>query len=283
MAPLTCRQLAAAFLAWTARHRAPKTVRFYEQRLKRFLAKHGDRVYTELNSLEIDEYLHEAGQGQSDSTRRHDAVALTTMQSFAVREKLIRFEERIFDKLEKPRMGRRERVPTQEEIDRLLAHARDDFKLIYRALSQCGARPAELCGALIEQIDWEKGKITLLHHKTARKTGMARQIAIGGKFEAMLREAIGDRTAGPVFLTRRGIAWTPARLSDVHRKLRDRAGLDKEIVLYLTRHRHATELLRAGLDIKGVADLLGHKSINTTMRYCHRDVSELRGKQDLID
>lgn len=275
------------FLAWHGRHSSPNTVRFYRQRLARFRERFGKRRFASLKGLEIDEHLHAAGQGQSNSTKRHNAVALTSLQAFALENKLLPKEKRIFDKLEKPAMGKRERVPTAEEIEKLLAAAGKDpaFCLLYRCLCRCGARPGELVGAQISDIDWnpEAPAITREEHKTARKTGRPRVIPIGNKLAPLLREAIGERTEGPIFLDGKGRPWSSSALSAAHRRYRDKAGLDKEIVLYLARHRFGTELIRAGEDIKTVADLMGHASITTTQRYVHRDVRELRGKQDLID
>lgn len=273
------------FLAWHQRHSSPKTVRFYRQRLAKFRAEYGRHEFGSLTALAIDEYLFHAGQGMSNSTRRHNAVALTSLQAFALEHKLLPPDRKIFEKLEKPRMGRRERVPTAEEIEQLLARADPHFVRIYRALSRCGARPGELCGAKIGQVDWKQGAIVLKEHKTARKTGVDRVIPIGKKLAPLVREAIGDRSdpEAPIFLNRRGNPWTSETLSSAHRRYRDKAKLDKEIVLYLARHRFATELIKQDVDIKTVGDLLGHKSITTTQRYVHRDPRELGGKQDLVD
>lgn len=270
-----------AFLGWHGRHSAPATVRFYRQRLAAFRAKFGAREEATLRPLEIDEFLSVAGAGWSASTRRHNAVALGSLQAFALRERL--WAAPLFGELEKPPIGRRERVPTAGEIERIRAGAPPAFVRIHRALTQSGARPGELCRLAIGDVDFDSGLITIQHHKTARKTGKPRRIPIGAKLAPLLREAIGGRRAGPVFLSPRGKAWSPSHLSAVHRALRDKAGLDREIVLYLARHRFGTELIRAGQDIKTVADLMGHSSVKTTERYIHRDVSELRGKQDLID
>jgi integrase/recombinase XerC len=280
---MTVSKLIAAFLAWSARHRAPATARFYGSRLKLFRERFGARQWATLKPLAIDEYLDAAGQGKSDSTRRHNAVALQSLQSFAIDQKLEK--KRIFETLEKPPMGRRERIPTDEEIDRLLEHAPLAFRILYGALSQTGCRPGELCGLTIEQIDWTKGAhglITLAKHKTARKTGKPRLIPIGAKFAALLAVAIGERTSGPVFRTDRGKAWSVGHVSSLHRALRDKAGLPRDLVLYLARHGFATRQLEAGADIKTVADLLGHSSVKTTERYTHRDVSGLGGEQDRV-
>lgn len=277
---MTIAQIIGAFLDYYGRHRKPPTVKFYTARLKLFLAKFGARDAESVKGLEIDEHLHAVGQAASDSTRHHNAVALTTLQSFAVREKLLAV--RWFEKLEKPRMGRRERIPTAAEIAALLKDASPAFRLIYTGLSQTGARPGELCRVQIADVDWTKGAIVLLEHKTAGKTGRPRVIPIGKGFSRTLKTAIGERTAGPVFLAAHGQGWEPGSLSSMHRRLRDAAGLEKTIVLYSARHRFATELLKKKTPIKDVADLMGHASVTTTELYLHRDVTEITASQDTV-
>lgn len=277
---MTVAQLVAVFLDWNRRHRKPPTQRFYAARLRLFLAKFSDRPAASLTSLEIDEYLHAAGQGMSDSTRHHNAVALVTLQNFAIRERLI--PAVWFARLEKPRIGRRERVPEPGEIARILQHASPRFRLIYAALAYSGARPGELVRAQVADVDWTKGAIVLQEHKTSGKTGKPRVIPIGKALARILREAIGEHTAGHVFVDENGKPWTVDGLGSIHRRLRKAAGLDKSLTLYCLRHRAATELLRAGVGIKDVSQILGHASVITTEIYLHRDVSELRDVQDRL-
>src|SRR5450631_772764 len=202
------RDLIDAFLAWCGRHLAPATLRFYSARLRLFCEQFSARDAASLTSLEIDAYLHHAGAEASDSTRHHNAVALTTLQSFALRESLL--EKPWFKRLEKPRIGRRERIPTSKEIAALLKRASPAFRLIYTGLSQSGARPGELCRAQISNVDWTKGTITLPQHKTARKTGRPRVIPIGKNFGNTLKKAIDHRQAGPIFRSPKGRDWTVA-------------------------------------------------------------------------
>ncbi len=70
---------------------------------------------------------------------------------------------------------------------------------------------------------------------------------IGKNFGQTLRNAIDHRQTGPVFLSPKGEPWSVGNLSTTHRRLRDAAGLARDLVLCLARHRFGTEALRAGL------------------------------------
>jgi len=273
-------ELIEKFHSWNSRHRAPATVAFYRARLKKFCQAYNARDLASLTPLEIDEHLAAAGTGLSDSTRHHDAVALERLQKFAIQNKLL--DKAVFGILEKPRVGRRDRIPTPAETEAILARASPAFRLIYSALRQCGARPGELCRAMIADMDRVNRVITSKQHKTARKTGQARRIPIGRKLGEMLDQAIGTRTEGQVFLTPTGRPWRVANLSRTYSRLRDLAGLPKDLVLYLARHECGTKICREK-GIEYARRLLGHSNISTTQRYMHLDDNELADAQDLIE
>jgi hypothetical protein len=77
-------------------------------------------------------------------------------------------------------------------------------------------------------------------------------IPIGKNFGQTLQRAIDHRQTGPVFLSPKGEPWSVGNLSRTHRRLRDAAGLPRDLVLYLARHRFGTEALRAGLPLNNV-------------------------------
>jgi integrase len=273
-------ELAQLFLRWCARHRSPATVAFYRARLSKFCRQFNSRELASLTPLEIDEHLADAGAGMSDSTRHHDVVALQRLQKFALEHKLL--DRPVFDKLEKPRVGQRDRVPTAAETDAILSLASAQFRLIYLALRQCGARPGELCRATISDIDRAANAIVLKDHKTARKTGKPRRIPIGQKLEELIRQAIGDRQTGPIFLSPAGRGWSVQNLSRTYSRLRDMAGLPRDLVLYLARHECGTKICREK-GIEYARRLLGHANISTTQRYMHLDERELADAQDLVE
>ncbi len=81
------------------------------------------------------------------------------LQKFALEHKLL--DKPVFGNLEKPRVGQRDRVPTSSETEAILARGSPEFRLIYSALRQCGARPNELCRATIADVDRVNRVITL--------------------------------------------------------------------------------------------------------------------------
>src|SRR5262249_51414926 len=152
------------------------------------------------------------------------------------------------------------RLPTADETAAILSQASPEFRLIYSALRQCGARPGELCRTTIADVDRVVCVITLKEHKTARKTGKPRRIPIGRKLGELLNQAIGNRTEGPVFLSRKGKGWRVSNLSRTYSRLRDNAGLPKALVLYLARHECGTKICREK-GIEYARRLLDHTNI----------------------
>jgi hypothetical protein len=61
----------------------------------------------------------------------------------------------------------------------------------------------------------------------------------------------------------------PSTLTHAFRKMADAEGWDEAITLYSCRHTYATELLRAGVDLRTVQARMGHESTRTTEGYLH--------------
>ena len=274
---LTVRELVNRFLRWCGPRRASSTVRQYRSRLKKLVREFGDVHFSNLTPLDLQEFLDLTNAGMAPDTQRANIIVLERLQKWAVEFELI--EKPILTKIEKPRGRRRERIPTADEITKIMAAADRPFRLIFSALRYSGARPNELCRSRMSDINPDTNCIVLHQHKTAAKTGRPRVIPIGSKLHAVIDESLGDRLEGPLFLRANGRPWTTDSLGSTFRRLRNRLGLPKELVLYLARHEFATRVVKA-CGIYEAGQALGHSDIKTTQRYAHLDVDDIRRAQE---
>lgn len=259
----------------------------YRKRLKPFRLALGNLPLTEITAAQVIELINSInrwpdGTSKAPDTIRGNIMGWEQLQIWMIDNDILH-SPITTKKLKKPGGRKREVLPTAEETRQILAHGQPDFRLIYRSLRLTGARPGELCKAMISNIEPVEGLIILHEHKTARKTGKPRRIAIGHPtLIELIRESIGDRKEGNIFLRKNGRPWRTELVSAAFRKARDEAGLRKCLVLYLARHEHGHALYTETKDIKCVADSLGHANISTTMRYTRVEASILKKSQMLF-
>ncbi len=84
------------------------------------------------------------------------------------------------------------------------------------------------------------------------------------------------RAAKRLFVSPRGGVLYRATLTKTVRYWAREAGLEKRVTPHTFRHTVATHLLKNGADIRHIQALLGHASLNTTERYTHVEISDLR-------
>lgn len=77
----------------------------------------------------------------------------------------------------------------------------------------------------------------------------------------------GCRGREALFLGRRGKRLTTRALDLVVRRLREEANLEGPLSAHVLRHTCLTNLVRNGNDLVMVAEIAGHKRLETTRRY----------------
>lgn len=80
-----------------------------------------------------------------------------------------------------------------------------------------------------------------------------------------------------------GRPLTQATIQVATRKARRRSGLAKPIRTHTMRHCFATHLLEAGVDLRRIQLLLGHRSLNTSAMYLHVAVGAMQSDREPVD
>lgn len=199
----------------------------------------------------------ERRQGKADRTIYLHTVILRT---------LLRYMKVPEDNLRTPRIG--QSIPkalTQEEYKKFTeAIENKKYKLITEILYKTGTRISELVNLKIEDIDFEKRRVTITGKGKKQRT-----IYIDDKLLKKIKDYT-DSSHGRLFNI------TPAAVQAYFRKTREKAGLSKRVTPHVLRHTYATRLLELGMDIRLIKELLGHSNINTTQIYTRVTESRLR-------
>ena len=85
-----------------------------------------------------------------------------------------------------------------------------------------------------------------------------------------------------VFCGRDGKPYTPSQVSSAFKRATRKAGIES-LRFHDLRHDFASNLVQAGIDIYTVKELLGHKDLRMTVRYCHLAPENLRDAVRVLD
>lgn len=176
-------------------------------------------------------------------------------------------------------------VLSEREVRRLIATPESDsvLGLRDRALLQIlygtGIRASE-CASLREQdVDLVEQSV-----RVCGKGGHERTLPLNravGEALSAYRSARGPAPReGPFFVSRLRRALTRGTVYERVRTLARRARLPQRLSPHRLRHTFATHLMRAGVGLVTLRDLLGHRQITSTQLYLHVTAQELRDAAD---
>lgn len=138
--------------------------------------------------------------------------------------------------------------------------------IISLALST-GLRISAISQANIEDIDFQTNTIHVIE-----KEEYYRDIPFGIKMRGLLLSWIKDRELyfnggndGPLFISQHRNRLSNDAIRDIVNKYTQ--NLNKHIKVHDLRKSTATNLAKQGFDIRTIQEIIGHKNVNTTMRY----------------
>jgi site-specific recombinase XerD len=164
-------------------------------------------------------------------------------------------------------------------IDRSTVEGRRDYAILY-LMAHYGLRPSEVAAMTVEAIDWSRATLRVKQCKTRSTlvlplSGEATR-AIGN----YLRNGRPDSPWPQVFLKVRcpSDPIKGATIGDIFAKRVRLSGLpiNSSSSPYSLRHSFAMQMLRKGVGIKTIGDVLGHRSMESTCVYLRLHVEALR-------
>jgi len=142
-----------------------------------------------------------------------------------------------------------------------------------------GIRAGELAKLKCIDVDTEDKVLRVILGKGAKDRNVPLTRAAAEAIEAYLlhgRPKIRGAVRSPwLFLALRGGRIYPDLLNGVVQAAAKKRSLEKHATCHTLRHTVATHLLKGGADIRHIQKLLGHRSLQSTERYTHVEISDL--------
>ncbi len=162
--------------------------------------------------------------------------------------------------------AKRRRIPTTENIERLIARASPILGIKLRVSKETGLRPIELHNLKVKDVDLDRKAI----YPTTAKNGSARTLKISNSLQVTLQNHINRNKLNPNDKLFRGTAenygkYYRAMRNNLAEKLNNQSL--KTVRLYDFRHYYATKLYAKTRDLLFVKQQMGHKKIETTLIY----------------
>jgi integrase len=161
-----------------------------------------------------------------------------------------------------PESNRRLRFLMADEIALLLKNCPDYLQPIVITALNTGMRRGEILNLTLEDVDFDRRQILVRDSKNGESRTIEMNTAV---VETLSRFKEAPRQAR-VFLGRAGN--TIATFHKAFKKACSQAGI-ADFRFHDLRHSFASNLVMNGTDLTAVKELLGHKSIQMTMRYAH--------------
>ncbi|MBM5786172.1 MAG: integron integrase [Cyanobacteria bacterium M_surface_10_m2_119] len=303
------------------RHYARRTVKTYEQWLRRFLRFHRMRHPRDMGSAEVNAYLtHLAVQEQVSASTQNQALAALLFLYGDLLEQELEIEGVV-------RARTRQRVPvvlSEAEVRAVRERLDGEAALVVGLLYGSGLRLMEALRLRVKDLDLQRMEITVRDGKGGkdRLTVLPQSLVLPLQGHLLRVRSLhqSDLAAGwgqvlmPYALVRKypnanrewACQWVfpqqnrwrdkesgaqgrhhldPSLIQKAVKRAVTEAGVTKQASCHTFRHSFATHLLERGQDIRTIQELLGHKDVSTTMIYTHvlnRGPLGVRSPADLV-
>jgi len=254
-------------------NRTPRTIREVNYVLKRF-NKHWNG---KLDALFIEDAINKTFENSGANWK---AAGIGFIQRYF---KYLHNQDEIDEIPKFPKVKRKARniprnIPTEKQIEQIFdldLSLRN--KTILEVLYGSGIRRMELLNLEVRDVDLNEGTLNIRGGKGMKDRIVPLPLITVQAIEKYLNEC--PPQGAYLFETKFGKKFTNIALCFLMTRIKKMLGLEK-LTPHLLRHAYATHLLRHGVDIRGIQDLLGHSSLCTTQIYANVVVKDLK---DMVD
>ena len=294
------------------KHYSISTEKTYIYWIKQYIFFHNKRHPIEMRKREIEEFLtHLALTKKVSASTQNQAFSAILFLYKEVLEidlsneniQALRVQERKHIPV----------VLSKEEVLKIISHLNGIYNLVVSLMYGCGLRMSEVLALRIKDIDKEFNRVYIWQSKSLKDRVVPLPLSLKKRLEIQIQEVVRlhqrdlEEGYGSVYLPyalekkytkakfeakwqflfpMQNLSIDPRsgirRRHHIHPKTLGRnikiasQKIDsyKRVTSHIFRHSYATHLLQAGIDLRSIQELLGHKSVETTMIYTHV-VSEL--------
>ena len=289
------------------KHYSVRTEKSYVSWIKHYIFFHNKRHPVEMGKIEIEQFLtYLAVERHVSSTTQNQAFYAIM---FLYKEVLgIDMKSQNIQALRAQERKHIPVVLTKDEVAAVLANLNGVYELIVSMMYGCGLRMQEALNLRLKDIDFGFDKVYIYNSKSLGDrtlplpARLREQLNVQAEKVSRLHQKDIAEGYGSVYLphamerkypkAKYDVKWQylfPMRTlskdprSDAVRRhhlhpqtvgrniklAAEKAGIAKRVTSHIFRHSYATHLLQNGIDLRSIQELLGHKSVETTMIYTH--------------
>ncbi len=269
---------------------AASTIRSHVRYLKDFLEHIGygpdPEAMTKLTSKGIESFLCDCARRLNRYSLQHVVAYLRSFLMFQYDKGVL--PRPLHREIDTPRTYRLEQLPRSlpwetvtaflGSIDRTNAHGIRDYTMFF-LIAAYGLRACEIVYLTLDDIDWRARILRVPQRKTEKQLLLPLTDQVGQVLLEYLRKSRPKLPYRELFLrvrAPRGLL-KPTAVTEAFQLRVRRSGLD---ITYqgphCLRHSYAVHLLRQGVSLKAIGDLLGHQNAESTCAYLRLSTEDLR-------
>jgi len=227
--------------------------------IQRLTKPFGGKSISQITPLSLENYKSERLKDAAPATVNRELACLKHMFT-----KAIQWHMATVNPVKQVRLlkenNQRLRYLTNDEVQRLLKELAPHIRPVVVCALYTGMRRGEILNLTWDDVDLKQGIIFVRQSKSGERREVPISSALAGVFKAL------PRTSDYLFSVGNGHRMRSVREGFI--SATKRAGI-LNFTFHDLRHTFASHLVMSGVDLLAVKELLGHKSINMTLRYAH--------------